>query len=175
MIFASPGGDVTPAHEIYHEDAVLEFPHQASGSRASPFHRVAQPVPGRCELSGAPVTQHEDLVVSEVTVRYDGGPPMFGIALHEFRGDKVARERIYGGEPWKRPSGAPPGARPHPRTRRARRARGPTERNPTASSRSDRSQEHQVVDIVEADRVRQPRRQDRSVGDRPRASRASTQ
>ena len=31
LMFASPGGGVTHAHEIYHEDVVLEFPQ--SGER----------------------------------------------------------------------------------------------------------------------------------------------
>ena len=34
--FEFAGADVERAEEIYHGDAVLEFPHQASGSKASP-------------------------------------------------------------------------------------------------------------------------------------------
>jgi hypothetical protein len=36
-------------------------------------------------------------------VSYNGGPWLFGVQLLEFRGDKVARERIYGGEGWEAP------------------------------------------------------------------------
>jgi hypothetical protein len=41
------------------------------------------------------VTAREDLVVTEVSISYDGGPPMYGVQQLEFRGDRVARERIY--------------------------------------------------------------------------------
>jgi SnoaL-like domain len=104
LMFASPGGDVTHAHEIYHEDAVLEFPQ--SGERfegVANFTQWRSQYPAKVSYQLRRVTQHGNLVVSEGTVRYDGGPPMFGVGLHEFRGDKVARERIYGGEPWEAP------------------------------------------------------------------------
>lgn len=104
LIFASPGGDVTNAHEIYHDDAVLEFPQ--SGERFEGRDNFTQwrgQYPAEVTYEVRRVTVHDDLVVAEVTVRYDGGAPMYGVSLHEFRGDKVARERIYGGEAWEAP------------------------------------------------------------------------
>lgn len=104
LIFASPGGDVTHAHEIYHDDAVLEFPQ--SGERfegVDNFTQWRSQYPAEVSGQLRRVTQYGDLVVSEGTVTYDGGSPMYGVGLHEFRGDKVARERIYGGEPWEAP------------------------------------------------------------------------
>jgi hypothetical protein len=41
-----------------------------------------------------------DVVVVEVSASYNGGPWQFGVQLLEFRGDKVARERIYVMEGW---------------------------------------------------------------------------
>jgi hypothetical protein len=41
--------------------------------------------------------------VVELTVGYDGAPPMFGVQLLEFRDDKVTRERIYVMEGWDAP------------------------------------------------------------------------
>jgi hypothetical protein len=35
------------------------------------------------------------LLVGEQLVSYNGGPWTFGVSLHQFRGDKVALERIY--------------------------------------------------------------------------------
>ena len=36
-----------------------------------------------------------DFWVGEQLASYNGGPWMFGVSLHQFRGDKVALERIY--------------------------------------------------------------------------------
>ena len=50
------------------------------------------------------MTAGGDLVVVEVSVSYNGGPWQHGIQILEFRDDKVARERIYGGmDDWKAP------------------------------------------------------------------------
>jgi hypothetical protein len=49
------------------------------------------------------VTAREDLVVVELSISYNGGPWQFGVQLLEFRGDKVARERIYVMEGWQAP------------------------------------------------------------------------
>ena len=120
LMFASPGGDVTHAHEIYHEDAVLEFPQ--SGERfegVANFTEWRSQYPAEVSYELRRVTQHGDLVVSEGTVRYDGGPPMYGVALHEFRGDKVARERISVMEAGRLRSGGLPGVRTPLRTRRS--------------------------------------------------------
>ena len=40
----------------------------------------------------------------EVAVRYDGGPWNFGVSIHEFRGEKIARETIYYAEPFDAPA-----------------------------------------------------------------------
>ena len=45
----------------------------------------------------------DDLWVTEVTARYDQGPVNFGVSIHEFRDDKIARETIYVGEGWEPP------------------------------------------------------------------------
>jgi hypothetical protein len=45
----------------------------------------------------------QDLAVVECSVSYDGGPWQFGLQLLDFRGDKVARERIYVMAGWDAP------------------------------------------------------------------------
>jgi hypothetical protein len=91
------GADVDRADEIYHDDAVLEFPQ--SGER---FEGVARFTEWRRRYPADEVrfrvrrlAAGEDLVVVECSVSYDGSPWMFGVQLLEFRDDKVARERIY--------------------------------------------------------------------------------
>jgi hypothetical protein len=49
------------------------------------------------------VTARVDLAVVELTVSYDGESWLQGVQLLEFRGDKVARERIYVTEAWEAP------------------------------------------------------------------------
>ncbi|MDQ5856050.1 MAG: hypothetical protein M3302_07040 [Actinomycetota bacterium] len=53
------------------------------------------------------VTAREDLVIVEVSISYNSGPRQYGVQLLEFRDDKVARERIYGGGGWEAPEWQP--------------------------------------------------------------------
>jgi SnoaL-like domain len=102
--FEYAGTDVDRAHEIYHADAVLEFPQ--SGERfegVDNFREWRRQYPADVGFQVRRITAREDLVVVEVAVSYDDGPALYGVQLLEFRGDKVARERIYGGEPWEAP------------------------------------------------------------------------
>lgn len=105
LIFGEPGGDVRHAEEIYHEDAVLEFPQ--SGERfdgRATFTEWRSRYPAEVTFKILRVTVRSDLAVSEATASYDGGPPVFGVGIHEFCGDKIARERIYVGGGWEAPS-----------------------------------------------------------------------
>ncbi|HZO64098.1 MAG TPA: nuclear transport factor 2 family protein [Kribbellaceae bacterium] len=100
-----PGADVDRAHEIYHDDAVVEFPQ--SGER---FEGVAGFTEWRSQYPADDVryrvrriTAGGDLVVSEVSVSYNGGDWQYGVQLLEFRDDKVERERIYVMAGWDAP------------------------------------------------------------------------
>jgi hypothetical protein len=102
--FEYPGADVDRAGEIYHDDAVLEFPQSGErfeGRASFTEWRSRYPADVRYRLRR--VTARDDLVVVELTVAYDGSQPMFGVQLLEFRGDKVARERIYVMDGWEAP------------------------------------------------------------------------
>ena len=102
--FEVAGVDVDRAHEIYHDDAVLEFPQ--SGERfegVANFREWRRQYPAKVGFRVRRITAREDLVVVEVDANYDDGPWMYGVQLLEFRGDKVARERIYGCEAWEAP------------------------------------------------------------------------
>jgi ketosteroid isomerase-like protein len=102
--FEHAGTDVDRAHELYHDDAVLEFPQ--SGERfegVANFREWRRQYPAEVRFRVRRITAREDLAVVEVSVTYNGGPWHYGVQLLEFRGDKVARERIYGGEAWEAP------------------------------------------------------------------------
>jgi hypothetical protein len=105
LIFDEPGGDVRHAEEIYHEDAVLEFPQ--SGERydgRATFTEWRSQYPAQVRFQMLRVTVRADLAVSEGMASYDGGTPVYGVGIHEFRGDKIARERIYVAEGWEAPA-----------------------------------------------------------------------
>jgi SnoaL-like domain len=98
------GTDEERAHEIYHDDAVLEFPQ--SGERfegVANFREWRSQYPADVSYRIRRITAREDLVVVEVSLSYNGGPWQFGVQLLEFRGDKVALERIYVMEGWEAP------------------------------------------------------------------------
>ena len=102
--FEYPGADVDRAHEIYHDDAVLEFPQ--SGERfegVANFTEWRRRYPAEVRYRMRRVTAREDLAVVELSISYSGGPWQYGVQLLEFRGDKVARERIYVMEGWDAP------------------------------------------------------------------------
>jgi ketosteroid isomerase-like protein len=102
--FEYAGADVDRAHELYHDDAVLEFPQ--SGERfegVANFTEWRRQYPAEVDYRIRRITAREDLVVVELSVSYDGGPPQYGVQLLEFRDDKVTRERIYVMGGWEAP------------------------------------------------------------------------
>jgi SnoaL-like protein len=100
----SSGVDADVSHEIYHDDAVLEFPQ--SGERfegVDNFREWRRQYPATVEFALRNLRGAGDLWVAEVSVRYDRGPWQLGLSILEFRGDKVAHETIYGCERWEAP------------------------------------------------------------------------
>jgi len=98
------GVDVDRAHEMYHEDAVLEFPQ--SGERfegLANFREWRRQYPADLRFRVRRMSVGETLVVVECSISYNSGPWQYGVQLLEFRGNKVARERIYVMEGWPAP------------------------------------------------------------------------
>jgi SnoaL-like domain len=90
------GRDIDEAHELYHEDAILEFPQ--SGERfigKANFLTWRKQYPADVDYRLRRITGHGDLWVVELLVSYNGSPQMFGVGFMKFRGDKIARETIY--------------------------------------------------------------------------------
>jgi hypothetical protein len=98
------GKDEDAAHEIYHDDAVLEFPQ--SGERfegVASFKAWRSQYPADLKFHTRKITHRDDFVVAENLISYAGEPWMFSISLLYFRGDQVAHERIYIMEGWEAP------------------------------------------------------------------------
>src|SRR5215212_3543372 len=119
--FAYVGADVDRAEEIYHEDAVLEFPQSRERFEGvatfTEWRRQYAADMDKVRFELRRVTVREDLAVVELRATYDGKSWLQGVQLLEFRGDKVARERIYVAEAWEAPSGWRAGGLPRRRTR----------------------------------------------------------
>ena len=84
------------AHEIYRDDAVLEFPQ--SGERfegVENFREWRRQYPAELRFHLRRISSRLDLAVTEYLISYNGAPWMFTVSIMEFVGDKVARERIY--------------------------------------------------------------------------------
>src|SRR6478672_10591007 len=88
---ASDANDFEAEHEIYRDDAVLEYPQSGErirGRRNILASRAAQPNEKRFtvrRISGA-----GDLWVTEYILRYDGRPS-FTVSIMEFKDGEVAR------------------------------------------------------------------------------------
>ncbi|WP_432477835.1 nuclear transport factor 2 family protein [Nocardioides sp. GXQ0305] len=106
--FDHAGADVELADELYHEDAVLEFPQ--SGER---FEGVATFTEWRRRYPVAPddmrwrvrrTTVRDDFSVVELSASYDRGAHWVqGVQLLDWQGDRIARERIYVMDGWEAP------------------------------------------------------------------------
>ena len=104
LYLETPGGDVAHATELYHPDAVLEFPQ--SGERfegRDGFTEWRSRYPAEVAFTVLRATVQNGLAVVELTASYDAGPPMFGVSVIEFVDDKIAHERIYVNAGWDAP------------------------------------------------------------------------
>jgi len=100
--FAASDQDVS--HQIYHDDAVLEFPQsQERFEGKQNFITWRRQYPARVDFRVRRIRGGGALWVAELSIRYDGSPWQCGVSILEFRDDKVARETIYIAEGWQAP------------------------------------------------------------------------
>ena len=97
---ASDANDFEAEHQIYREDALLEYPQ--SGERIRGRHniqasRFAQP--NRKRFTVRRILGADNLWVSELVLTYDG-KPSYTVSIMEFRDGKVARETQYFSDPF---------------------------------------------------------------------------
>jgi ketosteroid isomerase-like protein len=97
---ASDANDFDVEHDIYREDAVLEYPQSGErirGRRNIQASRVAQPDSKRFTVRR--VVGAGDVWVTEFILAYDGRPS-YSVSVMEFQDGKVARETQYFGDPF---------------------------------------------------------------------------
>jgi hypothetical protein len=95
---ASDANDFEVEHQIYREDAVLEYPQSGErmrGRRHIQASRTAQP--NRKRFAVRRILGAGDLWVTEFVLTYDG-QPSYVVSIMEFKDGKVARETQYFGD-----------------------------------------------------------------------------
>ena len=96
--------DPVGSHDMYADDAVLEFPQ--SGERFEGVGNIREwrsRYPGSVTYDIGRVRGADDFWVVELTLRYGGGEPHYGIDLLEISDRRFVRETIYVGEPFTAP------------------------------------------------------------------------
>ncbi len=92
---ASDAGDFEVEHEIYREDAVLEYPQ--SGERIRGRHNIQESrfvQPNKKRFSVQRIIGSGDLWVTEFVLSYDS-VPSYAVSIMEFREGLVANETQY--------------------------------------------------------------------------------
>ena len=101
---ASDANDFETEHDIYRDDAVLEYPQSGErirGRRNIQITRTIQPNQKRFTVQR--IIGSGDLWVTELILTYDG-KPTYTVSIMEFEGDKVARETQYFADPFVAPA-----------------------------------------------------------------------
>ena len=97
---ASDANDFEAEHDIYHEDAVLDYPQSGErirGRRNIQQSRFVQPNQKRFTVRR--ISGSGDLWVSEFVLSYDG-IPSYAVSIMEFRDGLVSHETQYFGDPF---------------------------------------------------------------------------
>jgi hypothetical protein len=92
---ASDAGDFEVEHDIYRDDAVLDYPQSGErihGRRNIQQSRLLQP--NRKRFSVRRMIGGGDLWITEFTLKYDG-IPSYAVSIMEFRDGLVAHETQY--------------------------------------------------------------------------------
>ena len=97
---ASDANEFDVEHDIYQEDALLEYPQSGErirGRNNIQASRIAQPNAKR--FSVRRIIGAGDLWITEFILSYDDSPS-YSVSIMEFRDGKVARETQYFGDPF---------------------------------------------------------------------------
>jgi SnoaL-like domain len=95
---ASDASDFETEHEIYRDDAILDYPQSGErirGRRHIQLSRTAQPNKKRFSINR--MFGKDDLWITEFVLTYDG-QPSYVVSIMEFEGGQVAHETQYFGD-----------------------------------------------------------------------------
>ena len=97
---ASDADDFAGEHQIYADDAILEYPQSRErirGRQRIQASRMAQP--NRKRFAVRRILGAGELWISELVLTYDDRP-VHVVSIMEFQGDRVVRETQYFAEPF---------------------------------------------------------------------------
>jgi hypothetical protein len=96
--------DPVGSHDMYDDDAVLEFPQSGEGFEGvANIREWRSRYPGSVAYDIRRIRGADDIWVAEITVSYDGGEPRYGVDVLEVRNGKIVRETVYVGEAFDAP------------------------------------------------------------------------
>jgi ketosteroid isomerase-like protein len=92
---ASDAGDFEVEHDIYHDDAVLEYPQSGERIRGRRHIQESRHVqPNKKRFTVRRIVGSGNLWVTEYVLTYDG-VPSYTVSIMEFRDGRVAKETQY--------------------------------------------------------------------------------
>ncbi|WP_125615142.1 nuclear transport factor 2 family protein [Specibacter cremeus] len=96
--------DVRVMDELFHDDAVMDWPQSGEIVRGAQNRRaIYAAFPQLPTITPRRMLAADDLVVAEARLDY-GGPVYDTVFIFEFRDDKIARETAYWSEPFEAPA-----------------------------------------------------------------------
>jgi len=97
---ASDAGEFDAEHEIYREDAILDYPQSGERLRGRPNIQESRFLqPNRKRFTVRRIVGGGDLWVTEFVLTYDG-QPSYAVSIMEFRDGQVANETQYFADPF---------------------------------------------------------------------------
>ena len=97
---ASDANDFATEHQIYRDDAVLEYPQSGERIRGrASIHASRGAQPNTKRFTVRRMLGDGDLWISELVLTYDG-QPYYVVSIMEFEGGEVVRETQYFGDPF---------------------------------------------------------------------------
>ncbi len=92
--------DVSVMDEVFHEDALMDWPQFSERIRGAENRRhVYGAIPQLPTITVRRIYGEGDLWVAEATLDYGGGAVYSTVLIFEFRGERIARETAYWATP----------------------------------------------------------------------------
>jgi hypothetical protein len=100
---ASNAGDFATEHDIYHEDAYLDYPQSRERIRGRHNIQTTRTLqPNKKTFTVHRIMGSGDVWFTELVLTYDA-KPFYTVSMMEFRGMKVAHETQYFADPFEAP------------------------------------------------------------------------
>jgi len=97
--------DLERVHEYYHDDVVVEFPQSGERIRDKHnIHELRKHYPTKTRYKILRTRGEANFWVTELIVTYEDERPVNGVAIMEFRDDKIAHETLYFAYPFEPPN-----------------------------------------------------------------------